>query len=380
MAADEQEQSQVSPGRISALGSIAIDVMAPKGGFVFDREYYFDPEHRWDQDKRIARWAEQTYAPYPIYNAEALLVQLDFQPIPYRQVGGLQPNLLLGVAVGAEFVFFGDQDPDITPYPLKDLKAQDLADLEAIEWEKREPIATFLAQLDELRGRYHGEVDVFPPLFWDRSGRATVHGPVTTALKLMGEGFYLAMFDDFDFAMRFLTWISDAYVKLIRLFSQRAELPITGIHIGECSGCMISPEHWRRAVIPAMNRMVDACGPVRIHSCGNSDHILEPMSKVNNLGILNVGTGTSIAKSRELVGPDVPIHTIPDPRMLCFGKEQELRDWVEQSLAENADGPLEFQFHMDAAAPVKNAAAIYDALARHGYKPYDKSLTARWGV
>ncbi len=384
-----------SAARITAFGSVAIGVMARRGGFAFDRRYYFDPEYRWTQDVAIARWAEKSYAPRPIYNAEAHLVQLDHQPIPYRQVGGLQPNLILGAALGAEFVFPGDKDPDISVTPLRGV--DDLSQLRAIRWEEREPIRTFLEQIDALKKQYpeykiqfeerqtevctpKGGVDVFPPFFWDRSGRATVHGPVTTAQKLWGEDFFVLLLEDWDAALARLMWISDVYNHLIRLFSERAELPVTSLHIGECSGCLLSPQHWANAVIPAMNAMVDFCGPVRIHSCGGSDHVLEPMSRVHNLAIFNIGTNTSVAESRRLIGPEVKIDVIPDAQMLCFGKPADVRAWVERTLIENAGGPLEFQFHLDAGVPLENAIAIFETLQEHGVETKYKSLLERWGV
>ena len=345
----------------TAFGSVAIGVMAREGGFVFDERYYFDPEYRAGQDAAIARWAEETYAPWSIYNAEAHLVQIDQQPRPYRQVGGLQPNLILGAALGAEFVFYGDKDPDITTTPLKGVS--DLSELASIRWEEREPIATFLRQIDELKATYRGDVDVFPPFFWDRSGRATVHGPVTTAQKLWGEDFFILMLEDPAAAEARLFWIADVYNHLIRLFSERAELPVTGIHIGECSGCLLSPESWADAVIPAMNRMVDASGPVRIHSCGGSDHVLAPMARVHNLAVFNIGTNTSVAESRRLVGADVRIDVIPDAQMLCFDTPAQVKAWTRRTLEENAGGPLEFQFHLDAGVPLQNAVAIFQALA-----------------
>ena len=56
-------------------GTVGIGVMHKEGGFSFDRSYYFDPDHRWEQDLAIARWCERIYAPYPIHNAEAHLIQ-----------------------------------------------------------------------------------------------------------------------------------------------------------------------------------------------------------------------------------------------------------------------------------------------------------------
>jgi uroporphyrinogen-III decarboxylase len=363
---------------IDALGSIAIGVMAESGGFCFDREYYYDPQHRWEQDCRIAHWAETKYAPYPLYNTEAHLVQLKHLPRPFRQVGGIQPNLILGAALGAEIVFPGDRDPDITPYPLRGLKSID--EVRDICWQEREPISTFLRQIDEYMEKSGDDVDVFPPFFWDRSGRATVHGPVTTAHKLIGEEFYIIMMEDFDFAMEILMWIADSYNHLIRLFSERAQLPTTGIHIGECSGCMISPELWENAVIPSMNVMVDACGPVRIHSCGNSDHILEQMSRVHDLEILNIGTDTSISRSRELIGPDIEIDVIPDPQLLFSGPPEKVSDWVRESVSQNGGGPMTIEVHIDAQVPFANTVAIFDTLRELGHELYSDSLVQRWGI
>ena len=362
---------------IITIGSVSKGVLAEGGGFVFDEPYFMDPDYRWEQDKLMTRFIEHHF-PFPVYNLEANLVQPEHLPIPFRQVGGIQPNMIFGAALGADFVCYGQQDADISQYPLKGLK--DLDQLKNIQWEEREPIKTFLSQIDTLKATYGDAVDVFPPFFWDRSGRATVHGPITTAHKLMGEDLYLGLFDDMDFVRRFLGWIAESHVELIRLFADRAELPITGIHIGECSGCMLSPEHWEQAIIPAMNIMVDACGPVRIHSCGNSDHIVEEMAKVHNLGTFNVGTDTSVALCRSSVGETVRVDTIPDPQMLCFGSPSDCRDWAERSIEETGDGPLEIRFHMDAAVPAANIRAIFDTVTRHGHPPYSESLVDRWGI
>ncbi len=363
--------------KLITVGSVSKSVLAARGGFAFDRAYFFDPEHRWEQDKRIARFIEASF-PFPLYNLEANLVQPDCLPIPFRQVGGLQPNLILGAALNADFVFFRDRDADISHPPLRGMTHLDR--LKGIKWEEREPIRTFLEQVHALKTRYRQDVDVFPPFFWDRSGRATVHGLVTTAHKLMGEEFYLRLHDDLDSAKRFLEWIAQTYVALIRLFSERAEIPVTSIHIGECSGCMVSPTHWAKAIIPATNILVDACGPVRLHSCGNSNRIVEQMAKVHNLATLNVGTNTSVALCRRVVGENIRLDLIPDPQMLCFGTPEDCRAWVERSLLESGNGPLEIRFHVDAAVPEHNVAAMFDTVTQHGYPPYDESLVKRWGA
>ena len=358
-------------GPVTALGSVAISVLAGSGGFRFDRRYYFDPAYRWAQDQAIARWTETFFAPLPLYYTEAHLVQLDSQPLPFRQVGGLQPNLILAAALGAELAFYGDHDPDSAGEPLRPcLEGRDLL---PVNWETREPVRTFLSQIDALTAEFQGTVDVFPPFFWDRSGRATVHGPLTTAVKLCGNGFFVLLEEDPSRAQAILLWIADAYTTLITLFSERAALPVTGIHIGECAGGMVSPAVWEGLLIPAMNVLADATGPVRMHSCGRSDHLLTHMAAVNNLGSLNIGSGTSIARARTTVGPDVKIDVIPDTLLLTRGSSGDVAAWVEATLEENAGGPLEIQFHLEAGMPRNNAKAVFDTLARHGHPRYEAS-------
>ena len=47
---------------------------------------------------------------------------------------------------------------------------------------------------------------------------------------------------------------------------------------------------------------------------------------------------------------------------------------------ESGNGPLEIRFHVDAAVPEHNVAAIFDTVTQHGCPPYDESLVKRWGA
>ena len=66
--------------------------------------------------------------------------------------------------------------------------------------------------------------------------------------------------------------------------------------------------------------------------------------------------------------------------MLCFGTPEDCRAWVERSLMETGNGPLEIRFHVDAAVPEHNVAAILDTVTQHGCTPYNESLVKRWGT
>ena len=50
-----------------------------------------------------------------------------------------------------------------------------------------------------------------------------------------------------------VAWIVDAYVKLIHLFADAAGMNVTGLHTGECSGCMMGPDQFAEFALPYLN-------------------------------------------------------------------------------------------------------------------------------
>ena len=364
---------------ISAAGSVSVAVLAGKGKFSFDERYFFDPDYRWQQDKKIVRWCEKNFSPYPVYHAEAHLARISFQPRPFRQVGGIQPNLILSAALGAQLVFPGNCDPDIDHAPLAVYK--DFLDVSNICWEVQEPVKTFLGQIDELKRRFRNQpVDIFPPFFWDRSGRAAVHGPLTTAVKLIGEEFFTLPYSRFDQARRFINWITESYLNLINLFSNRVGIRLNEIHVGECTGTLFPAEIWERLAVPAMNKMASAAGALRLHSCGHSDHLLGAMKQVKNVRCLNFGSNTSIKKTRQVFGKKIKIDIIPDMQLLQYGSPAEMENWVRKCLIENEGGPLEIQFHLDAGMPFENTRIIFTTLEAEGIQTNYESLCRRWKI
>lgn len=345
------------------LGSVSFGWLHTHGGFVFDEAFFMDPRVRLEREAAMQAFVARRYPREPVYSIEAHLVQVEGRSRPVALVGGLQPNLILGACVGAEFVFYGDKDPDITQTPLADIKSLDA--LWKIDWANTWPISLFLEQIARARAELGSDVAVIPPFFWDTTGRATTHGIVTTAQKLMGERFFLEMVDNPAFAHEFLSWIVDAYVSLIHLFADAAGIWVSGLHTGDCSVCMIGPDQFAEYVLPHLNAFSERVGPLRLHSCGLSDHLLEVFGQVHNLASFNVGSHTSVARIRERFGP-IRIDLIPDTQLLTFGTPADVDAWVRRSVEENGNGILEFQYHLDFGQPEANCLQIHRTLEAMG--------------
>lgn len=349
---------------ISIQTSVSKGWLYAEGGFRFDERYYFDPLYRWEQDRAIDRFLAERFPVHPFHNMESNLVQGAYFSPNQVLVGGIQPNLIIGACLGAAFVFPPDKDSDIAGRPLDALL--DPADLPAPTSLLDHPlIRQFDAQIEALR-RERPDLRVIPPFFWDTSGRATIHGFITTSLKLYGEAIFLRVYDDPDFVAALHDWITDVSSTLIQHFSRLGDLPVTSVHIGECSGTMLRPAHYQRFVVPYASRIGRELGPVRLHSCGRSDHLLPAMAGIENLGSLDTGSNTSAAAIRARFGPDFQIDLAPPVELLLEGADRGgVVAWLENVLAENAGGPLHIGFHLEPGYSVENCLAIHKALRAH---------------
>ncbi|MHC4799217.1 MAG: uroporphyrinogen decarboxylase family protein [Planctomycetota bacterium] len=299
-------------GKVSLLGSVSFGWLNQVGGFQYDEKYFLDPQHRLSQDQVVKALLDERFPNDPIYNFEAHCVRAEGRLKPVALVGGIQVNLIIGAAVGAKFAFQPDKDMDITQTPLADIK--DIDPLWKIDWANTWPISLFLQQVQEMRQSHGNRYAIIPPFFWDTTHRPGTFGPVSTAQKLIGERVFTEMKDDPAFLHEFLDWIMESKRQLIQLFANAAGFELYGIHLGVCSACMIGPDQFAEFILPAVKQFGKLYGPVKIHSCGLSDHLTDVFAEVEGLECLNVGSNTSVAKIRERIG-NVHIDLIPYAQM-----------------------------------------------------------------
>lgn len=350
---------------IKIQASVSKGWLNKNAGFSFDQQYYLNPMFRLEEDRKINAYLRKRFPEFPLYNMEDNLMQAEYYNENLVQVGAIQPNMILAVMLGAKFSFYGDQDADVKGYPLLDIT--DVSALPSIDDLINHPFIQDLTKeiLDIQQSR--PDLTVIPPFFWDLSGRATIHGIITTSLKLVGENIMTMLMLDPDLAHAIHLWITEAYIKIISYFSELTKLPVTSIHIGECSGTMLSSDLYEEFVVPYLSILGDKLGKVRIHSCGKTDHLIECLSKIRNLGIIDVGSGTSVTKIREIIGQDVEINIFPSVNLLMKESSQEkLKEWLYNILSENNNGPLKIAYHLENAYSLENCLFLHEELQRLG--------------
>ena len=348
---------------ISLQASVSKGWLHKYGNFVFSEKYYFDPLYRHFLDKEINGFVRTKFLRYPVYHMEANLMQAAFVDENQVLIGGIQPNLILAIALGAQFISYPDKDADVNGIPLKNIsKAEDLPSTEKIL--NHPYIISLNSQITQIR-KDHPELKIIPPFFWDSSGRATIHGILTTSLKLIGENAMLLIMVDPELLHVIHQWITEVYIALINHFARSTEFSITSVHVGECSGTMISDEQYREFVTPYVNQLGNRFGNIRLHSCGPSNHILDAISRIDHLSVIDTGSNTSIAKIREMMGVDFEINVEPPLKlMLKDSPEKDLLAWFHQVLEENQGGPLKLAMHIEPDYAAEKCLMIYDELLK----------------
>jgi hypothetical protein len=350
---------------INIEASVSKGWLHKNGGFNFDNRYYMDPIYRWEQDSIINRFVSGKFPRYAIYNMEANLLQARHVRKNHVLVGAIQPNMILATILGAQFSFFEDKDADVAGKPLESIcRKEELPSVSEIL--DHSLVKNLENQIRQIRSA-RSDLKVIPPFFWDESGRATIHGIITTSLKLTGDNIMTTMMFDPDLAHAIHQWIVDAYIILVLHFAETGKLPVTSIHVGECAGTMISADLYKDFVVPYISQFGDKLGSVRLHTCGISDHLIDPISHIRNLKIIDTGSGTSITKIRQLMGPDFTIHIAPPMELMMGGVPQsEILGWLESTLKENSGGPLQIAYHIEPDYELGNCLAMHDELEKKG--------------
>jgi len=350
---------------ITFQASVSKGWLHVNGGFIFDESYYMNPLYRLEQDRKMNQLTRNIFGQYPIYPMEANLMQAPYVTDRQVLVGGIQPNLILAVLLGAEFIFPPDKDSDVKGHPLQNID-NDTA-LPTVEVILNHPL---IKKFDEDIRRIQKErpdLEVIPPFFWDTSGRATIHGIITTSFKLIGHEALMMFFTNPELLKSVHQWIDDTYSLLIDHYSKMANLPVTSVHVGECSGTMISNEQYLEFIVPYVNQLGDRFDNIRLHSCGISDHILDAITSIKNLGIIDTGSNTSVKKIREMMGPEFEINLEPPVKlMLTSASAGDILDWLNNTLEENDGGPLKFALHLESGYNTDNCLLIFDELTKRG--------------
>ncbi len=341
---------------ITISGTLSKGWMAKALGVAFDRDYYFEPSRRYAIDCQCNEYAAERFPGMRLFYSESNLGQIDYWDKSQIQIGGIQPNMILGMLLGADFIPQDSGDADITPGCLAGKNAAEVLISESLLGHKL--IELFDEQIRQVQDDSQRRLRPIPPFFWDLSGRAAIHGVMTSAQKFLGENIFIDMITQPQRALEIMHLIAEAFIVLCRHFSEIANLPISGIHVGECSSCMVSPEMIERFVVPVTSMIGRQLGPIRLHSCGPSTNHLEAFSKIENLYSMDLGGETSIRRAREIFGKKMLISVALLPHDMSIQSTEPILSWARRVLEENDGGNLAYVYHLESGYNINTICAL----------------------
>ncbi len=145
------------------------------------------------------------------------------------------------------------------------------------------------------------------------------------------------------------------------------DLPVTSVHVGECSGTMLDEFNYREFVTMYISDLGREFGAIRLHSCGNADHVIDTICEVKNLKIKDTGSNTSLAEIRKRMGKEFEINVFPQVDVLSeSSKNEDIMKWLNKTLEDNNDGNLKIEYHPESEYHLRNCRFIYVELDKKG--------------
>ncbi len=321
-------------------------------GISYDRDYYFDPE------TRIAARLEMDKRLYERFG-DVGLGDPDPKPKPFITFG----MVMLPAVFGCEIVFKKDALPWALPLNFSD---EQIMKLEVPDITKTYPLTEVVKQIEYLQGKFGRVV-----------GDINTTGVQNLALKLRGEQLYFDYFEKPDLCHHLLTVCTRAIIQLFQFvykLTGTGAMDVTPMCdptyyvLPNCTVEQISLATYEKFNLPYDNRVAKACHPLGIHHCGSVNQVLEGYAKVRHLKFLEIGFGSDVRRTREVLGPKVAVNARINPVLMKNGTPEEVSKEVRRLIAQG--DPLE-NFSIDTigltyGTPDENVKAARRTAAEYG--------------
>lgn len=281
-------------------------------GISFDKRYYFDPETRIEAQMEMAKRLYERFGDLGLGNPK---------PAP-------RPSITFGMVMlpaifGCEIVYANDALPWAIPLNLSEDQVRNLKKPDILNsW----PMTEMIKQMDYLQEKYGKIV-----------GDINTTGVQNLALKIRGDQLYIDYFENPDLAHHLLRLCTDCIIELFHYVYKRTgtgAMDVTPMAdpktfvVPNCTIEQISRTTYEEFLLKYDIEISEKCQPFGIHHCGSVDEILEGYAKIPNLSFLEIGFGSNVKRTREVLGPQVAINARISPVLMKNGTPEEIRQEV----------------------------------------------------
>ena len=249
-------------------------------GFTFEEETYSDPVKRTELLRECSRYLYDRFG-------EVGLGSADPEPNPVASLS--YGDRFMSVLFGCGIRYFKDQAPCVE---AKTANPAEMMSLMIHGFEHNPTVRKMISDAKTLRKKY-GAV----------YGHINTGSPLNVAVSLFGQDFLAACGAVPEAARHVLDVIGETIFRLDREICPLIEpgtYPIwpKSSGYGNCPAVMISPEMYRRVVLPSDIHYRSQVGEFHLHHCGVIDNYLDIYKELNPT-TLDVGGGSDYGKLRE---------------------------------------------------------------------------------
>jgi hypothetical protein len=247
------------------------------------QKWHEDPEYRLQCFEVMSQEIRRRFPGRPIGGVELFDEPLDL-------LTGVYGAVPVAAMFGMQLLYFPDKWPVAVGEPLSD---EEMDALTAVDLENNAFFQGILEQIDEIE-KLTGAAKGF--LNWQ--------GVLNTAFRLRGQQIFIDMLEAPHRAHHLFDCVAETMISGIKLLHQRQREGGTVYHfatIGNCVVNMISPTHYEEQLLPFDLKIRAEFRDFGIHNCAwNVNPYMDAYTKVADLGYLDMGISSNLARVREL--------------------------------------------------------------------------------
>lgn len=348
------------PDRVPVLPGIATRYWLPLQGLTF-REYFGDPRVMMEAQLKAAKWWLENIRD----DRSEITLHPDFQ------------NILWPSGLGAEIIY-KDGFPWVKEPIIKEEK-----DLDGLR--KVDPVKTgFLGRrikfysvmkkmAEKVRIRFSDGSKLKPQVVLP----VAAQGPFTQLGWLRGSTqLYIDIKRRPEFVHAMMEVTTEKTIEYNEEVRRITGTPKNcGIGFGDDLSCYLSPDLYRRFVLPYHHKLYDHYGTKArgLHLCGKIDHLLKLLVEEEKLDALNgFGYETDVQKLAETMGGRVRMGGGPSPMLFLQGPQEKILDACKhyiKTLAPLGGYLLQDGYNICPGTPVTHINLMMKAAEEYGMYP-----------
>jgi hypothetical protein len=267
---------------------------------------------------------------------------------PLDLLTGVYGGSLVAAIYGVDIIYAENNWPNCEHRYLTDEQADSL---EPPDLDRSETFQDLMGQLDWIE---HSEGRIEGFINWQ--------GVLNSAQRLRGEQIFMDLFDSPSRCARLFECIFTTMTEGIKRLHDRQRksgVDIDFITVSNCLVNMVSPKQYRELLMPYDVKIQKVYDTIAIHNCAwNATPYFEPYSEIRNVGYLDMGLDSDLARCREM---------FPETRRALMYTPMDLTnksmDQVRMDMERVADefGPCDVvAADIDAGTPDERVSAFID--------------------